>query len=170
MPSCLAASEKLPACTTLTKTRISLRSIQRLSRSPKNNSRFSRLIINGRRAYSRTINGGIPMKKLLFIQRDHGRHWVGDGFPVRSVFSYNDIATEKSPILLMDYAGPAHFPPSQHRRGVGEHPHRGFETVTIVYSGEVGRRGAAGGGGRGGPGGGRGGAAAAGGGRRGEHG
>lgn len=92
------------------------------------------------------------MKKLLFIRRDHGRHWVGDGFPVRSVFSYNDIAAEMSPFLLMDYAGPAHFPPSEHRRGVGEHPHRGFETVTIVYSGEVEHRDSTGSGGLIGPG------------------
>lgn len=77
------------------------------------------------------------MKKLSFIQRNNQRHWVGDGFPVRSIFSYNDIAKDLSPFLLLDYAGPANFPPSEHRRGVGEHPHRGFETVTIVYDGEA---------------------------------
>ena len=76
------------------------------------------------------------MKKLAFIQRNNQRHWVGDGFPVRSVFSYNELGAELSPFLLLDYAGPASFPPSQQRRGVGEHPHRGFETVTIVYSGD----------------------------------
>src|SRR5262252_5812139 len=63
-------------------------------------------------------------------------HWVGDGFPVRSIFTYEN-AEETSPFLLLDYAGPAAFPPSEKRRGVGEHPHRGFETVTIMYSGEV---------------------------------
>jgi redox-sensitive bicupin YhaK (pirin superfamily) len=87
------------------------------------------------------------MKKLSFIQRNHQRHWVGDGFPVRSVFSYNDRGAELSPFLLLDYAGPASFPPSSHRRGVGEHPHRGFETVTIVYDGEVEHRDSSGGGG-----------------------
>ena len=92
------------------------------------------------------------MKKLLFVQRAQGRHWVGDGFPVRSIFSYNDISAEMSPFLLLDYAGPATFPPSQQRRGVGEHPHRGFETVTIVYSGEVEHRDSSGGGGIIGPG------------------
>lgn len=92
------------------------------------------------------------MKKLLFVQRAQGRHWVGDGFPVRSIFSYNDISAEMSPFLLLDYAGPATFPPSQQRRGVGEHPHRGFETVTIVYSGEVEHRDSTGGGGIIGPG------------------
>ncbi len=92
------------------------------------------------------------MKKLLFTQRSDRPHWVGDGFPVRSIFTYNDIAKEISPFLLMDYAGPAEFAPAEHRRGVGEHPHRGFETVTIVYSGEVEHRDSAGGGGKIGPG------------------
>jgi redox-sensitive bicupin YhaK (pirin superfamily) len=92
------------------------------------------------------------MKKLSFIQRNNQRHWVGDGFPVRSVFSYHDRAAELSPFLLLDYAGPATFPPTTERKGVGEHPHRGFETVTIVYAGEVEHRDSAGGGGIIGPG------------------
>ncbi len=92
------------------------------------------------------------MKKLAFVQRNSERHWVGDGFPVRSIFSYNDMARELSPFLLLDYAGPANFPPSQQRLGVGAHPHRGFETVTIVYEGEVEHRDSSGGGGVIGPG------------------
>lgn len=87
------------------------------------------------------------MKKLLLTRKNDQPHWVGDGFPVRSIFSYNNIAKELSPFLLLDYAGPVEFPPSEHIRGVGEHPHRGFETVTIVYSGEVDHRDSAGGGG-----------------------
>lgn len=87
------------------------------------------------------------MKKLSFIRRNNQRHWVGDGFPVRSIFSYNDLGKEISPFLLLDYAGPENFPPSEQRRGVGAHPHRGFETVTIVYSGEVEHRDSSGGGG-----------------------
>ena len=87
------------------------------------------------------------MKKLLFMQSNDTPHWVGDGFPVRSIFSYNEIAKELSPFLLMDYAGPVTFPPTNKRLGVGEHPHRGFETVTIVYSGEVEHRDSHGGGG-----------------------
>ncbi len=92
------------------------------------------------------------MKKLSFIQRNNQRHWVGNGFPVRSIFSYNDRAAEFSPFLLLDYAGPATFAPTTERKGVGEHPHRGFETVTIVYDGEVEHRDSTGGGGIIGPG------------------
>ncbi len=87
------------------------------------------------------------MKKLLSTQRSDTPHWVGDGFPVRSIFSYHTTPQEMSPFLLMDYAGPAEFSPSKHIRGVGEHPHRGFETVTIVYSGEVEHKDSSGGGG-----------------------
>lgn len=89
------------------------------------------------------------MKKVLFTQRSDTPHWVGDGFPVRSLFTYRDLAKDISPFLLMDYAGPTEFPPARgdHRRGVGSHPHRGFETVTIVYDGEVEHRDSAGGGG-----------------------
>ena len=77
-------------------------------------------------------------------------HWVGDGFPVRTIFAYDD--REVSPFLLLDYAGPAVFPPSEKRRGVGEHPHRGFETVTVMYSGEVEHRDSSGSSGKIGPG------------------
>jgi hypothetical protein len=92
------------------------------------------------------------MKQLSFVQRSRGRHWVGDGFPVRSIFSYNDIAEQMSPFLLLDHAGPADFEPTSRRLGVGRHPHRGFETVTIVYAGEVEHRDSTGAGGSIGPG------------------
>lgn len=87
------------------------------------------------------------MKKLIHLQKSFGSHWVGDGFPVRTIFTYNDLAHQISPFLLMDYAGPAEFKPTNSRLGVDEHPHRGFETITIVYSGEVEHRDSAGGGG-----------------------
>lgn len=91
--------------------------------------------------------------KQLVARFDTGhRHWVGDGFPVRSLFSYQDDASALSPFLLLDHAGPAEFTPTTSRRGVGQHPHRGFETVTIVYEGELAHRDSSGGGGEIGPG------------------
>jgi redox-sensitive bicupin YhaK (pirin superfamily) len=77
------------------------------------------------------------MKKLLDIRRNFEPHWVGDGFPVQRLFSYNRDAGVHDPFLLLDYASPFEFPPGAAPRGVGEHPHRGFETVTIVYQGEL---------------------------------
>jgi quercetin 2,3-dioxygenase len=62
-------------------------------------------------------------------------------------FSYSHDAATLSPFLLLDYAGPENFSPSEKRRGVGAHPHRGFETVTISYSGEVEHRDSSGAGG-----------------------
>ncbi|MGH6617203.1 pirin family protein [Sphingomonas sp.] len=91
-------------------------------------------------------------KKILGLYGNNRGHWVGDGFPVRSLFSYNDLGTHISPFLLLDYAGPHYFEPTTDRRGVGQHPHRGFETVTIVYDGEVEHRDSAGNGGIIGPG------------------
>ncbi len=92
------------------------------------------------------------MKKVLGVRGAPRGHWVGDGFPVRSMFSYQTHGEALSPFLLLDYAGPMAFEPATHRRGVGEHPHRGFETVTIVYQGEVEHRDSTGAGGRIGPG------------------
>ena len=92
------------------------------------------------------------VKKLRCIQRSVDRHWVGNGFPVRTLFAYPNLGPVLSPFLLLDYAGPMEFLPTDERCGVGEHPHRGFETVTIVYEGEVEHRDSSGGGGRIGPG------------------
>ncbi|HDS0930057.1 pirin family protein [Pseudomonas putida] len=92
------------------------------------------------------------MKKILGIHRSPHAHWVGDGFPVRSLFTYDNLASRISPFLLLDYAGPHDFAPTQARRGVGQHPHRGFETVTIVYQGELEHRDSSGAGGLIGPG------------------
>ncbi|MDU5354129.1 MAG: pirin family protein, partial [Eggerthella sp.] len=69
-----------------------------------------------------------------------------------SMFSYQTHGEQLSPFLLLDYAGPHHFPAGSEKRGVGEHPHRGFETVTVVYSGEVEHRDSTGRGGVIGPG------------------
>jgi redox-sensitive bicupin YhaK (pirin superfamily) len=89
---------------------------------------------------------------LKNILRNQDSHWVGDGFPVRTLFFYEVQGQDLSPFLLLDYAGPREFPPTDKRLGVGPHPHRGFETVTIVYSGEVEHRDSSGGGGKIGPG------------------
>jgi redox-sensitive bicupin YhaK (pirin superfamily) len=92
------------------------------------------------------------VKKLQRVQRSTERHWVGDGFPVRTLFGYSNLGATISPFLMLDYAGPMEFQPTTKRHGVGGHPHRGFETVTIVYSGEVEHRDSSGGGGKIGPG------------------
>lgn len=93
------------------------------------------------------------MQKTILGRYGNDRgHWVGDGFPVRSLFSYSNFGEHLSPFLLLDYAGPYTFGPTEMRRGVGEHPHKGFETVTIVYDGEVEHRDSSGGGGVIGPG------------------
>ena len=98
-----------------------------------------------------TLDSGPALKQVREVRPAPRGHWVGDGFPVRTMFGY-DTPQAVSPFLLMDYAGPLKFEPSTERRGVGEHPHRGFETVTLVYSGEVEHRDSSGGGGRIGPG------------------
>ena len=92
------------------------------------------------------------MKKITGVYTAPRPHWVGDGFPVRSLFSYQSHGESLSPFLLLDYAGPHSFPADGAKRGVGEHPHRGFETVTIVYAGEVEHRDSTGKGGVIGPG------------------
>ena len=92
------------------------------------------------------------MKQITGVYTSPAQHWVGDGFPVRSLFSYQTQGEQLSPFLLLDYAGPHYFPAGSGKRGVGEHPHRGFETVTLVYSGEVEHRDSTGKGGIIGPG------------------
>jgi redox-sensitive bicupin YhaK (pirin superfamily) len=91
------------------------------------------------------------MKNVLRIHSQPEGHWVGDGFPVHTVLDYQRHP-ELSPFLLLDHAGPADFAPADKARGVSWHPHRGFETVTVVLDGEVDHEDTAGNGGRIGPG------------------
>ena len=88
------------------------------------------------------------MKNITGIYSAPRGHWVGDGFPVRSLFTYDRMGAHHiTPFLMLDYAGPRDFAPANKPRGVGAHPHRGFETVTIVYDGEVAHRDSTGSGG-----------------------
>lgn len=66
-------------------------------------------------------------------------HMVGDGFRVHNFFpsGYQLGLHRMSPFFLMDYNSKVEFPPKETPRGVGVHPHRGFETVTIAYKGKV---------------------------------
>ena len=87
------------------------------------------------------------MKKVVGVYQNKHMHWVGDGFPVYNLFSYDRLGQTISPFLLLDYAAPYRFEPTNAQHGVGTHPHRGFETVTIAYQGEVTHKDSAGGGG-----------------------
>ena len=92
------------------------------------------------------------MKQLVRTYQRSCTHWVGDGFPGRSVFDYNGLGKDLSPFLLLEDVAPYEFPPTNERRGVGAHPHKGFETVTIALQGEIEHRDSSGGGGTIGPG------------------
>jgi redox-sensitive bicupin YhaK (pirin superfamily) len=91
-------------------------------------------------------------KKLVGVYQAGSQHMVGDGFPVRNMIPGAGVDEQLSPFLLLDYMGPEHFPPTDRQLGVGEHPHRGFETVTIMYQGMVAHRDSTGTGGVIGPG------------------
>jgi len=87
-------------------------------------------------------------KQIIKILSPREKHWVGDGFYVSSMFSLHTEENKYiSPFLLLDYASPKYFPPTDQKLGVGEHPHRGFETVTMAIQGEVEHRDSGGGGG-----------------------
>src|SRR5882724_10596813 len=117
-------------------------------------------ICSSHRSDSRFLSGSNPltperrltMRQILGVYSAPRQHWVGDGFPVRTMLSHHDQGTHVSPFIMLDYAGPARFEPTKARRGVGVHPHKGFETVTIVYEGEVEHRDSTGAGGLIGPG------------------
>jgi len=77
------------------------------------------------------------MQSTIKVYRPGAVYTVGDGFEVRNLFPSNALGEDMSPFLLMDYAGPTEYQPTHRPRGVGEHPHKGFETVTLVYQGDI---------------------------------
>jgi len=98
------------------------------------------------------VIGTGAIKEVLGVYPPGSTHMVGDGFPVRNMIPGSGVGEQLSPFLLLDYMGPEYFPPTNRRLGVGEHPHRGFETVTIMYQGSVAHRDSTGSGGVIGPG------------------
>lgn len=81
------------------------------------------------------------MRQCTGVFNKKDSHWVGDGFPVSTVFSHQIAGAAASPFLLLDHAGPYDFKPKLGGYcGAGPHPHKGYEAVTIVYDGEVGYR------------------------------
>ncbi len=93
------------------------------------------------------------VREIEDVYRSPGLHWVGDGFRVAGYFSaIPDVVRRLSPFLLLDYHAPYVYSPTSGRRGVGVHPHRGFETVTLAWQGSVAHHDSTGGGGVIGPG------------------
>jgi len=92
----------------------------------------------------------MSIKSIEAVIAPDNLHFVGDGFRVYGMLGRKEPLTMKrmSPFLLLDYAPPYYFPPNQGApRGVGSHPHRGIETVTIAYKGKVEHHDSTGGGG-----------------------
>ena len=89
------------------------------------------------------------MRNVRRIYQANSQHWVGDGFLVQPLFSHMGENKQTDPFLMLDYGAPMEFAPNHpgRARGVGQHPHKGFETVTIAYHGEVAHRDSTGGGG-----------------------
>lgn len=78
-------------------------------------------------------------KEIERIIKPSNIHWVGNGFRVHNLIPGSEgLSMERmNPFILLDYNAKHYFPPSEEARGVGVHPHRGFETVTIAYKGKV---------------------------------
>jgi redox-sensitive bicupin YhaK (pirin superfamily) len=88
------------------------------------------------------------IKRVEKIVTPPPRHWVGDGFNVHGFFPDGPLTGKRmSPFFLLDYNALTNFPPREEPFGVGPHPHRGFETVTIAYKGKVEHHDSRGGGG-----------------------
>lgn len=102
-------------------------------------STIDRAAIAGEARTSEARNGS---RSVAGIFRSTGFHWVGDGFHVSTYFPSANLPAERvSPFVLMDYGPPKDFTPlANGKRGVGWHPHRGFETVTLAWEGAVAHR------------------------------
>lgn len=88
-------------------------------------------------------------KSVELIVSPREPHFVGDGFRVHNFIPSNERLSMQrmNPFIMLDYNSTYHFPPSNKPKGVGVHPHRGFETVTIAYKGRVAHHDSSGGGG-----------------------
>jgi hypothetical protein len=91
----------------------------------------------------------MSIKKIEVIVPPREPHFVGDGFRVHNFIpsAYRLDMQRMDPFIMLDYNSRFYFPPSDKPLGVGVHPHRGFETVTIAYKGRVAHHDSAGGGG-----------------------
>ena len=82
-----------------------------------------------------------PLRTIEAIYSPPPPHWVGDGFRVAGYFNaIPDALRRMSPFVLFDYHAPYAYEPTTSRRGVGSHPHRGFETVSLAWEGSVAHR------------------------------
>lgn len=92
----------------------------------------------------------MEIKQVEMVMAPREPHYVGDGFRVHNFIpsAYGLTMQRMDPFLMLDYGAKFYFPPSpSHAKGVGVHPHRGFETVTIAYKGSVAHHDSGGGGG-----------------------
>ena len=90
-------------------------------------------------AYASTMITPAKLRSIKTVVPRPSAHWVGDGFRVYPVFGNMAFTEELSPLLMFDYGEPKQFPPrvGEAPLGVGQHPHRGFQTVTVAFQGEV---------------------------------
>lgn len=88
---------------------------------------------------SLTTNVMTKFRSIRKILPRQSPHWVGDGFHVHPVFANAAFTEDVSPLLMFDYAYPKQFSPGKGKSplGVGKHPHKGFETVTVAFQGQV---------------------------------
>ena len=92
----------------------------------------------------------MSVKQVEMVLAPREPHYVGDGFRVHNFIpsGYGLTMQRMDPFIMLDYGAKFYFPPSPSKaKGVGVHPHRGFETVTVAYKGSVAHHDSSGGGG-----------------------